>query len=321
MAGKKETTCKVSVTTEGLSLNMFNDKLESIPEKSTLVTRNKTATKLVYRMTESTVSNEVGYKIDDEKIISVEATKGKINGVDEYYLNIKGKLEGTTGLTIYPKAGSPEKNGVKVIIKVVGDDNYINLVRQEIPVGSTKSVFGLMKNVFGTEISQANDYSFGRLTDNRIEFVSSDPTVATVDKYGNVTAKSIPATGTVSIKCTAYNGDEIKKSGSVTVTIVKAIQGGGGNNGAGSGSGQYYIVGPDGKKTYAPIKGKITKLKRGKKKIKVSWKKLAGAAGYQISMSKKKKKGYKIIKTIHSPSASSFTKKKLKRKLILFLQI
>ncbi|MCR5704326.1 MAG: hypothetical protein K6G85_06855, partial [Eubacterium sp.] len=69
--------------------------------------------------------------------------------------------------------------------------------------------------------------------------------------------------------------------------------------------------------------GRVTqsKPKAGKKKVTIRWKKLKGAAGYQVQMSKKKKKGFKTIATIKSGSKVKYVKKKLKRKKKYFFRV
>lgn len=52
--------------------------------------------------------------------------------------------------------------------------------------------------------------------------------------------------------------------------------------------------------------------KRGKKAVKITYKKVSGVSGYQIYMSTKKKSGYKKIATLSSKK-SSYTKGKLKK--------
>ena len=65
----------------------------------------------------------------------------------------------------------------------------------------------------------------------------------------------------------------------------------------------------------APALGKvsISKVKAsGKKKVKVTWKKLSGASGYQVYCATAKSGKYKSVKTIKSGSTKKFTNKKLK---------
>ena len=53
-------------------------------------------------------------------------------------------------------------------------------------------------------------------------------------------------------------------------------------------------------------------LKAGKKQIKASWKKVAGADGYEVYRSVKKKSGFKLIKTVGDVSAVSYVDKNIK---------
>ena len=60
---------------------------------------------------------------------------------------------------------------------------------------------------------------------------------------------------------------------------------------------------------------------KGKKQIKVSWKKVKGASGYEIYGSTSAKGKYKKIKTIKSGSTCSFTNKKLKSKKTYYYKV
>ncbi len=63
-----------------------------------------------------------------------------------------------------------------------------------------------------------------------------------------------------------------------------------------------------------PAKVKITKIQNKKKcSVVLKWKKVKGAAGYEVVMSQKKTKGYKKIGTIKKGKTVTFTKKKLKK--------
>ena len=65
--------------------------------------------------------------------------------------------------------------------------------------------------------------------------------------------------------------------------------------------------------TYNVVLAKPTvTLKAGKKQIKVSWKKVAGADGYTVYRSTKKDSGFKSVKTINNASTVSFVNKNLK---------
>lgn len=69
-----------------------------------------------------------------------------------------------------------------------------------------------------------------------------------------------------------------------------------------------------------PAKVKQLKPKAGKKKATIKWKKVSGASGYQIQMSKKKKSGYKTVKKVGS-SKSKYVKKKLKSKKKYYFRV
>lgn len=60
-----------------------------------------------------------------------------------------------------------------------------------------------------------------------------------------------------------------------------------------------------------PAKAKIKKVKAGKKTVKVTWKKVAGATKYRVYRATKKNGAYKLVKTLGS-SKRSWTNKKLK---------
>lgn len=74
------------------------------------------------------------------------------------------------------------------------------------------------------------------------------------------------------------------------------------------------------KKVSKPGKPSVT-LKAGKKQVKVTWKKVSGAAGYEIYRSTKKTKGFKMIKTITSGKTLKYTNKKLKGKKAYYYKV
>ena len=75
------------------------------------------------------------------------------------------------------------------------------------------------------------------------------------------------------------------------------------------------------KKKYTPAKVKITRITPGKKKVKLTWKKINKATGYQVQMSTKKSSGYKKIATIKKAKTVTYTKKKLKSKKTMYFRI
>ncbi|WP_026835249.1 fibronectin type III domain-containing protein [Eubacterium xylanophilum] len=69
-----------------------------------------------------------------------------------------------------------------------------------------------------------------------------------------------------------------------------------------------------------PGKPKI-KVKAGKKKIKVTWKKVKKAKGYKVYISNKKKSGFKLKKTLKGAKKTSFVIKKLKSKKVYYVKV
>lgn len=69
------------------------------------------------------------------------------------------------------------------------------------------------------------------------------------------------------------------------------------------------------------IKTPAITLKAGKKRVKVSWKKIKGVNGYEIYRSTKKNKGYKKIKTASKASIVAYTNKSLTSKQKYYYRI
>ena len=66
-------------------------------------------------------------------------------------------------------------------------------------------------------------------------------------------------------------------------------------------------------KVKTTLKAPKASAKAGKKKITVSWKKIAGANGYVVYRATKKKGTYKVVKTMKKPATVTFTNNKLKK--------
>ena len=75
------------------------------------------------------------------------------------------------------------------------------------------------------------------------------------------------------------------------------------------------------KKKYTPAKVVLKAPKPGRKKIKLTWKKISKATGYQIYMSTKKSSGYKKIATIKKVKTVTYTRKNLKSKKDYYFKI
>ncbi len=74
-------------------------------------------------------------------------------------------------------------------------------------------------------------------------------------------------------------------------------------------------------KKYTPAKVKISKISSTKKKVKLTWKKISSASGYEIQMSTKKASGFKKIATIKKAKTVTYTKKKLPSKKVRYFRI
>ena len=72
---------------------------------------------------------------------------------------------------------------------------------------------------------------------------------------------------------------------------------------------------------YTPAKTKIKKITSKKKQAKLTWKKITGATGYEIQMSKKKASGFKKIATIKKAKTVTYTKKKLKSRKTMYFRV
>lgn len=66
------------------------------------------------------------------------------------------------------------------------------------------------------------------------------------------------------------------------------------------------------KPTLAKVKG-VKAKKAGKRKIRVSWKRVSGASGYKVYRSTKKTRGFKAVKTIKKVRTVKYTTKKMKK--------
>ena len=75
------------------------------------------------------------------------------------------------------------------------------------------------------------------------------------------------------------------------------------------------------KKKYTPAKVVLKAPKPGRKKIKLTWKKISKATGYQVWMSSKKSSGYKKIATIKKAKVITYTRKKLKPKKNMYFRV
>ena len=130
-----------------------------------------------------------------------------------------------------------------------------------------------------------------------ISYITNNEDIITISKDGYITPKKV---GTAKIYAIAAGTNEFEEavSDSITLTIKAAPK----------------TV----KKPVNPGKAKITKLKKGKKSFKVTYKKQTKATGYYVRYSLKK--SMKGAKTVKVKGKTSVTVKKLKAKKKYYVQ-
>lgn len=120
----------------------------------------------------------------------------------------------------------------------------------------------------------------------KVTWKSSNTKVAKVSSKGVVTTL-----GVGKAKITAVAKDGSGKKASVTIKVNK------------------------------PSKTSIRKIEGLKKTVKLTWKKINNESGYEISMSTRKTKGYKVIKKLSKQSTTSYTKKNLTSKKKYYFKV
>ena len=182
-------------------------------------------------------------------------------------------------------------------------------------------------------------FSLGASTDSgaKLEYHSSNDSVASVDANGNITPKAsgIVKITVVSPACGQYGEAKaemelaITKNGTASGSSSSESADGGQyqsqtiviqNNSASTSQSSNVTVTPAAKVS-APAKTSISKLVKAKKAITVKWKKKSGVTGYQIRYSLKS--SMKNSKTVTVKSAKTVSKKvkKLKKKKRYYVQV
>lgn len=209
-------TCTVNVASEDIGMTITDINGETIASNHDLYLIN----------TESITYN---YAIDSELNLNNVSYKEDVPGIIDFTFNtsnktfkIKGKKAGSTRVVVYPSAADPEKNGFEMYVTIGADVKSIVLYNREVAVGTTTNVFKEMTNIFGETVSESSQEAFKTITDNRIEFTSSDDSIASVDENGNVTAHMYKSSNDrVTVTCTAYRGEEEIASRAINVFIQK----------------------------------------------------------------------------------------------------
>ena len=215
-AGRKSSSITVYVSSDNLKLTLADGNGEKVASGDSSEIRTRTGVTYTYDFNELLGNEEVIVESSDESVVKATvSTRLKTITFNAYKV---GKAQ----ITVYPTVGTKE-NGVTFTMYVNGDVSYIILANRKIPAGCSDSVFTYMTNIFRQKITEANAASFASITDNTIEFTSSDTEYASVDKYGRVTVHKYSGdVKPVTIICTAYNKKgEAVKSVSTTVTPQK----------------------------------------------------------------------------------------------------
>ena len=209
--GKREFTCDASVVASDLTINLqdnVDDVKVNTGDTVTLYRPNsdthkdaidKSSKSFTYSFSSDIVSSdEIEYHVDDEKIAKIESYSAK-----NKTFKITAKHAGKTGVTICPKGFDPKINGVTFTVKTTADIKGIKLKNKTVRSGNAESVVDSIKNSLGDYIDDSAE-SLNLITNNTLEFKSSNPNIATVDNNGMVSVKNI---GPVDISCFAYAPD------------------------------------------------------------------------------------------------------------------
>lgn len=249
--------------------------------------------------------------IDTEKVTgSAESATYDANGTkvkfnfnnlpaDDYTLTtlVKGARHGQT---IDPEHWSYDENSKILTLdsSCVAGEDYVATFKSA-DYGDLKVTFAVNKADQTIDVAKdayvvtvgAKSFNLGAKAKTALKYETSNDKVVTVDDKGNVTVKGA---GTAEIKVTAEADDNYNEAvKTVKITVNKAAT---------------TTTKPATKPVKKPVKQTV-KLKAGKKKLTVTWKKDKNASGYQIKLATKKNfkgaktytvKSYKIYKKVIS---------------------
>jgi hypothetical protein len=206
-----------NVVSSDLKVLLYDADGNQLKDGDDLYIRGTNGLILFYDFSDDISTNEINAVTEVGKKLSVkvepENKKLYIDGV---------RLERTT-LTVYPIEGTAEANGTVLNVHVNADVQKISLRSASLETGEIRNILSYMYNEFGSEhkitaVENADD--FGLITDNYIEFKSSNENCATVDECGRVTALKAPADGNkITITCNAYRDGVVVASASANISI------------------------------------------------------------------------------------------------------
>lgn len=238
--------------------------------------------------------------------ISAKAvTKTTMNSVGKSF-SLDAKLEEGNGkLTYQTSDGKVVIKGVgkcEITIKASATDSYKETVHTvQVEVQRGQQTINLPSRTYTKTMADKKfklAATVAKPGNGTISYITNNEDIITISKDGYITPKK---TGTAKVYAIAAGTNEFEEavSDSITLTIKAAPK----------------VV----KKPVNPGKAKITKLKKGKKSFKVTYKKQTKATGYYVRYSLKK--SMKGAKTVKVKGKTYLTVKKLKSKKRYYVQV
>ena len=201
--GKKEGEVVITVKTKEGSIS-GTAKIKVFTVKATKITLNQTQVEIMPGQS-FVLTAEVSPQNAHNKDLVWSSSNSLIATVDQYG-NVIGKKEGEVVITVKTKEGSISATAKIKVFTVKATKITLNETHVELMAGQS---FGLT-----AEVSPQNTHNKG------IVWSSSNSSIATVDQYGNVIAKT---EGTVQITAKSSENPNISASCSIKVIPARAV--------------------------------------------------------------------------------------------------
>jgi len=201
--GKKEGEVVITVKTKEGSIS-GTAKIKVFTVKATKITLNQTQVEIMPGQS-FVLTAEVSPQNTHNKDLVWSSSNSLIATVDQYG-NVIGKKEGEVVITVKTKEGSISATAKIKVFTVKATKITLNETHVELMAGQS---FGLT-----AEVSPQNFHNKG------IVWSSSNSSIATVDQYGNVIAKT---EGTVQITAKSSENPNISASCSIKVIPARAV--------------------------------------------------------------------------------------------------
>jgi hypothetical protein len=301
-------TITVYVISEDAKLVLKDESNNNITDGQQIDVRNSKAREFSFAINQQVDDkNNISVEVSDETIASVYKGTGKIQLI--------AKAEGTVEVSVYPTIGT-KLNGVTFTVNVLPYHPCTDIkVEQSKRLDYAKKEITDAAIITPEFISETGD----EITDEIKWEVTSGKTLIEMSVANDNKSISVLPTGIGTGKAT------IKvKAGAVEKNISIELY----DSTPQKPEPEKETVTPSDNKNKpivkplkAPKTVKWSKCKGAKKKVSLKWKKAANAAGYEIKISTKKKKGYKVVKKINKGKTVKFTVKKLKKKKVYWFKI